>query len=185
MLPASDGRIISPQKKQRIQTSLNTIGSSLSQIHPTRKRTNNNQSPPSSEELTTLVQQDATFSGGDSGMLDIPDSVMDNISVEVENTAVLSSPDYYQQFAEGVTTQAIPFLQLSEDLYVATGWDNKVGRQTKYWYHIQIDHGQETPIPVCNCPDFKNYEKCIHQQYLQNEDITQAIETFGYMVPIV
>ncbi|EKM78196.1 hypothetical protein AGABI1DRAFT_28964, partial [Agaricus bisporus var. burnettii JB137-S8] len=91
------------------------------------------------------------------------------------NYETATTENNYSAFCEAVMAEAVPFLRLSNNLYVVSGWDSKLGQRTNRWYHLQLDHSQGRPIPICFCPGGNNQRDCVHQRYISEELIEELI----------
>ncbi|KXN92025.1 hypothetical protein AN958_10355 [Leucoagaricus sp. SymC.cos] len=120
--------LYSPQKKPRVQVSIKSNTSSRTPISSILSKNTIPSSSGSTSE-TPLFSDDLSLSMDNFASIDVDE--IENNPFFIQNTSEsITQHDFYPYFAEGVVTQAIPFLQLSKDLYVVTGWDNKAGRQT-------------------------------------------------------
>ncbi|KXN92511.1 hypothetical protein AN958_05365 [Leucoagaricus sp. SymC.cos] len=121
--------LYSPQKKPRVQVSIKSDASSRTSISSTPSK-NTIPSSSASTEATSLPSDDLSLSMDNFTPIDV-EEIENSPFFFIQNASESTTQhDFYPYFAEGVATQAIPFLQLSKDLYVVTRWDNSAGRQT-------------------------------------------------------
>ncbi|TFK63217.1 hypothetical protein BDN72DRAFT_735812, partial [Pluteus cervinus] len=72
----------------------------------------------------------------------------------------------YLAFIEGVEGGTCGFYQLTREVFVVQGWDNRLpATATDKWYHLnRLQVGTEN-VYTCFCPA-SNSAECIHQRYL-------------------
>lgn len=120
----------SPQKRRRLQSSIHS--------RPSQVRAQSLNRPELDEEGgAPFPEANEDFVRGEQG-----DELNQEVGWHAEEAGqftfedMQSSPlqsttaDTYELFAEAVMTEAIPFFQLTSELYVVTGWDARLCRRT-------------------------------------------------------
>ncbi|KAJ3534105.1 hypothetical protein NMY22_g7064 [Coprinellus aureogranulatus] len=113
----------------------------------------------------------------------------ENMSIDIEfPTSPADQPrcapaaSSHDLYTEAVTAGECTFIQVGEGLFVASGWDEKKGRGTTQWYHLQ--RIKDLDILVCTCPGASRSETntCCHTNYLRNhgEEHFPEGEKIGY-----
>uniref|UniRef100_A0A8H8CF18 HMG domain-containing protein n=1 Tax=Psilocybe cubensis TaxID=181762 RepID=A0A8H8CF18_PSICU len=74
----------------------------------------------------------------------------------------------FLQFAEAVVAEECPIFQLTERMFVVSGWNAAKRESNKFWYHAMRDNTQDTVSVVCLCP-LNRLQACYHVRYLTEE----------------
>ncbi|KAF9476550.1 hypothetical protein BDN70DRAFT_812128 [Pholiota conissans] len=74
----------------------------------------------------------------------------------------------YSIFVDAVASDQCSFLQLTQDIFIANGWNINKDEATTKWYHIHSIPVGDKQTTACLCPQGKDNGRCFHARYLDD-----------------